>query len=150
MFKCCPEKTSRHKSETDWSIGVFVGIEPRSPEYLMITQHGLYKCRTVIIMPKDKAFSAESIEEAKHGIDTDVNKGAQTTLDVRQGELARDGVEGGRDFAPRYAPQASGFRDNGLHCRMQRMHVVARRHICQTRPYRGMQKEDGRGTSEGR
>ena len=101
MFRCAPDKTGRHKSESEWSIGVFVGVESRSSEYLIVNKHGLYKCRTMRRLPRDKAFIEQSIDDVKHGLETYIKKGAQTTLAVRQGELAAPGNDAGRVLAPR-------------------------------------------------
>ena len=36
MFTLAPEKSARNKSESDWHMGVFVGIEMRTPEYIYL------------------------------------------------------------------------------------------------------------------
>ena len=101
---------------------MFVGIEIRSPAYFFMNETGLYKCRTMMRVPRNKAFRAECLEEAKTTIDGYIDKGARTTVEGRQGELAKDGVPGGRTFAPRRARlapsdfQKHGFTDNCRGC----------------------------------
>ena len=62
---------------------------------------GLYKCRTMKRMPRDNAFHATCMEETPFGIEVYIEKGARTTAESHQGELAREGELGGREFAPR-------------------------------------------------
>ena len=48
-FKLNPSnpKRRRMKTETDWSIGGFVGVDPSASEALIIAQDCFFKCRTV-------------------------------------------------------------------------------------------------------
>ena len=65
MFRPEPEKTNRMKATGTWHIGTFMGADSRSVEHLIINKTGLYKCRSMKRMPRDKAFNGDCLEEAK-------------------------------------------------------------------------------------
>ena len=88
MFRLALEKSARNKSESDWHMGVFVGIETRTTECIFVNGHGLFKCRSMKRMPRDKAFHSQCLTDVKSGIATFVDKGARTTTDHHQGEQA--------------------------------------------------------------
>ena len=52
-------------------------------------------------MSRDKAFNSACLEEGTFGLEVYIDKGARTTVEAHQGELARDGEDGGRTFMPR-------------------------------------------------
>ena len=115
MFRLAPDKSDRRKAESDWGIGMFVGIENRSSEYLFMNETGLYKCRTMKRMPRNKAFRAECLLEATATIEGYIDKGARTSVQSRQGEMAKEGMPGGRTFAPRRARLApEDFKTHGF------------------------------------
>ena len=101
MFRLAPDKTARNKAESDWHVGIFMGIDPRSSEYIVQNKDGIFKCRTARRLTRDKAFSIETMDMAKWGISEYVNKGARTSAEARIGEHLADGAAGGRTFAPR-------------------------------------------------
>ena len=43
MLRVAPDKSDRHKADTAWVEGIFVGIGPRSSEFRMVTDTGIYK-----------------------------------------------------------------------------------------------------------
>ena len=103
MFRLAPDKSSRNKADSDWHVGIFVGIESRTSEYLVQNKDGVFKCRTIRRLSRDKAFSKDTLTMGAWGISDYVNKGARTSAEARQGEQVREGVPGGREFAPRRA-----------------------------------------------
>ena len=122
MFRLAPDKSDRRKAESAWGLGMFVGIETRSSEYLFVNETGIYKGRSMKRLPRDKAFRVECLEEVKITINGYIDTGARTSVECRQGELAKEGVAGGRTFAPRRARwlpsdfQKHGFTENCRGC----------------------------------
>ena len=43
MFRVVPDTSERHKADGAWVEGVFVGVEARSFEILLVTDGGIYK-----------------------------------------------------------------------------------------------------------
>ena len=101
MFRLAPDKSARNKADSDWHVGVFIGIDSRSTEYIVQNQTGIYKCRTARRLSRDKAFSADTLTTAAWGISDYVNKGAKTSADARQGEHLEAGIQSDKAFAPR-------------------------------------------------
>ena len=67
--------------ESDWSTGIFVGVDPRTSEALIISGEGLFKCRTVRRVIREDAFSSKWVEEVVTPIDEYVQKGAKTSFE---------------------------------------------------------------------
>ena len=83
-FKLKQHEARRRKVESDWSTGIFVGVDPRTAEALVISRDGLFRCRTVRRVVREEAFSPKWFEEAVKPIDEFVQKGARTSFeDVR-------------------------------------------------------------------
>ena len=83
-FKLKQHESRRRKAESDWSTGIFVGVDPRTSEALVISGDGLFRCRTVRRVPREEAFNQKWIDEAVTPIDEYVQKGAKTSFeDVR-------------------------------------------------------------------
>ena len=115
MFRLAPSKSERNKAVSDWAIGVFAGIESISSEYLFLNTNGLFKCRTMKKLPRDRAFNPECFTEITFDIGGYIEKGARTTVEGRQGELAPEGEQGNRAFAPRRVRLIpEDFRKNGF------------------------------------
>ena len=83
QFKFTTDKNKRHKAEVEWNDGVFVGVECKSGEYLVINAEGLFKCNRVMKRPIENAFDPNCIEYATVGIDEYVSAGARTAPDTR-------------------------------------------------------------------
>ena len=122
MFRIAPDKSHRMKANSDWLLGNSIGIESRASEYLIINATGLYKCRSMKRMSRDKAFNSDDILKSDLGIEVYVDKGAKTSVESHQGELAQGGAPADRAFAPRRArllPEAfvnSGFTSGCRGC----------------------------------
>ena len=56
-FKLKQDETRRRKVETDWSTGIFVGVDPKTSEALIISGDGLFKCRTVRRVVREEVFN---------------------------------------------------------------------------------------------
>ena len=66
-------------------------------------------------MSRDKAFNSEDILRADIGLEAYIDKGARTTVESHQGELAREGAPSDRAFVPRLARMApEDFREAGF------------------------------------
>ena len=50
--------------ESDWSTGVFVGVDPRISEALIISIEGLFRCGTVRRVIREEALSEKLLDEA--------------------------------------------------------------------------------------
>ena len=106
-FKLKQHESRRRKAESDWSTGIFVGVDPRTSEALVISGDGLFRCRTVRRVPREEAFNQKWIDEAVTPIDEYVQKGAKTSFE--DARVHRHVVEGhapipeapGRAFIPR-------------------------------------------------
>ena len=44
QFKMATDKNDRRNGQTEWSEGIFIGVITRSIEFIVIDEHGLYKC----------------------------------------------------------------------------------------------------------
>ena len=55
MFRTIPDKGNTNKLDTDWGIGVFWGVAPRTGELIITNGDEVYRCRTVRRMVKEKA-----------------------------------------------------------------------------------------------
>ena len=100
-FKLKQDESRRRKTETDWSTGIFAGVDPRTSEAMIISPDGLFQCSTVHRVIREEAFNSKWLDEAVTPIDEYVQKGAKTSFeDVR---TRRHVVEG---YAP--VPAAPG------------------------------------------
>ena len=80
-FKLKQDEARRRNMESDWSTGIFVGVDPRTSEALIISAEGLFKCRTVRRVIREDAFNPRWVEEAVTPIDEYVQKGAKTSFE---------------------------------------------------------------------
>ena len=77
-FKLETDKNHRHKSDSEVSVGVFLGCAWRSTEYL-VASHGIVsKCRTVRRRADDVAFSVEMTDGLDVRFEEYTLKGAKT------------------------------------------------------------------------
>ena len=108
-FKLKQDESRRRKLESDWSTGIFVGVDSRTSEALIISGDGLFKCRTVRRVTREEAFNTKWLDEAVTPIDEYVQKGAKTSFeDVRvhrhvAEEQAPVPEGAGREYVPRRA-----------------------------------------------
>ena len=68
-FKLKQHESRRRRTESDWATGIFVGVDPRTSEALVISVDGLFKCRTVRRIAREEAFNQKRIDEAVTPID---------------------------------------------------------------------------------
>ena len=60
-FKLKQHESRRRIAESDWSTGIFVGVDPRTSEVLVISGDGLFKRRTVCRVVREESFSQKWI-----------------------------------------------------------------------------------------
>ena len=103
-------------------------------------------------MSRNKAFNGECLEEAKFGLEVYIHKGSRTTVDSHQGELAREGEQGGRTFMPRRTRlvpedfEKAGFTDGCRGCAWLQDHVGGRQghsEECRNRVESFLRKSEG-------
>ena len=78
-FKISTEKTRRNKMDTEWDVGYFVGLSPRTTEYLIATEMGIISCATMRRMPDEMAYDKKCLEIVKVGYRDYVCEGASST-----------------------------------------------------------------------
>ena len=74
--KLTQHQSKRRKVESDWSTFLFVSVDSRASDALVISGDGLFKCRTVTGVVHEEAFNLKWFEEAVTPIDQYVQKGA--------------------------------------------------------------------------
>ena len=89
------------QAESHWHIRISIGVGCRSNEYLLINTSGLYKCRSMKRMSRDKAFNGESQKGATFGLEVHIKHSSRTTFEPHQGELTQAREDGGKIFIPR-------------------------------------------------
>ena len=106
-FKLKQDEARRRNMESDWSTGIFVGVDPRTSEALVISAEGLFKCRTVRRVIREDAFNPKWLEEAITPIDDYVQKGAKTSFEeVRtQRHVVQGRAPVPEDISKPYAPR---------------------------------------------
>ena len=111
-FKLKQDEARRRKLETDWSTGVFVGVDPRTSEALIVSGEGLFKCRTVRRVVREEAFGAGWLEKAITPIDEFVSKGAKSSFaDVRtQRHIVPGGAPVPEDVGRTYIPRRTRLK----------------------------------------
>ena len=83
-FKLTQHESMRRKVESDWPTGIFVSVDLRTSEALVISGDGLFKWRTVRRVFREEAFSQKWLEVAVTPLNEYVQKGANTSFeDVR-------------------------------------------------------------------
>ena len=119
-FKLKQNEPRRRKMETEWSTGIFVGVDSRTSEALVVSGDGLFKCRTVRRVIREEAFNQKWLEEAVTPIDEYVLKGAKTSFeDTRVHKHVVEGhapvpADQGREYVPRRARlNQTDFEDHG-------------------------------------
>ena len=102
LFRLAADK-KQYKSESDWDVGIFVGVICRTQEMILMTKDGLFKTINVKRQTEENQYDKECLEWAKTKIDDFVDKGAQSRPRVRLGDEIREGMEirTRPDFAPR-------------------------------------------------
>ena len=61
-FKFTTDKNHRHKMNTEWSTGFFVGINGKTTEYLVATEDGIFSCETIRRLPDDESYDPKCIQ----------------------------------------------------------------------------------------
>jgi len=85
MFKYTTDKTRRHKMETEWDTGYFIGINSRTTEYLIAKGSGIFSTTTIRRHQDDKAYDPEIVKEVTILHRDYVMDGAKSTpVGVRQ------------------------------------------------------------------
>ena len=111
MWKMLLDKNKRHKMDSDWERGIYLGVNGRTTEHLVATRDGIFKCRTIRKVPKENMYDKESIEYIKVTVAEYIKNGAKATvprvryaepLPVAPGDPA-DGNVQPREFIPRRA-----------------------------------------------
>ena len=78
-FKLETEKSNRHKSDTDWNTGVFLGYVWNSTEYIVGTKEAIFKCRTIRRLPDEQAYDVKVLEVVTIPYVEYVSSGATST-----------------------------------------------------------------------
>lgn len=102
MFKTAMDKTNRHKLDSDWGIGAFLGVISRTTEFLIGNKSGIFKCRTIRKMTKEKAYDDNILDIIKVGYLEYIMDGARTTPPrVRFAEPESRKTSDNKDVIPR-------------------------------------------------
>ena len=56
------DKSHRHKADSEFMTGVFLGYVWRSTEYIVGNKDGIYKCRTIRRKNVENAYDAKCVE----------------------------------------------------------------------------------------
>ena len=81
-FKLETDKGNRHKADTEFNVGIFLGYAWRSTEYLVAVDNTIYKCRTVRRRAEELAYDVGRIDNLTVRFEDFVLKGAKTTQHV--------------------------------------------------------------------
>ena len=63
--KFTTDKNHRHKMNTEWSTGFFVGINGKTTEYLAATEEGIFSCASIRRLPDDEAYDPKCVQLIK-------------------------------------------------------------------------------------
>ena len=85
-----------------WRTGVVVQGDAATTEFILVNKDGVFKCRAIRMLIRNKAFNDNPCSEATSGVDEWINKGASTTPPSVD-EVSYNGVPGSRTFVPRRA-----------------------------------------------
>lgn len=88
------DTSDRHKADSDWHGGVFVGVQTRSTEFIIATANGLFRAshHHVRRVVEERAFQSKSLQDMAYDIDYYLTKGASASS---PGVTAQDPVQGG-------------------------------------------------------
>ena len=104
-FMLEPDKNNLHKAESRLMSGIFLGYVWRSTEYIVGTQDGIYKCRTIRRKNVENSYDASCFDFLKTTYNDYVMKDARTTVAVPRfpggGGKPDEIPQRGRDFVPR-------------------------------------------------
>ena len=93
-FKVETHKTNRFKADIEWRTGVFLGYVWSTPEYLVGTAEGIFKCRTIRRMPLETSYDPECVTWLTTSYNTYIKSGAKTNPpQVRFGDIAPSAPE---------------------------------------------------------
>ena len=103
-FRLAPEKSIRHKAESEWMEGMFVGVISRTTEYILMCQGQLFKTSNIKRACAGNQYDKECLTWATIDISELVNKGAATRTSSRPANDMRrspDTVPGDKEYIPR-------------------------------------------------
>ena len=78
VFKTQPKNEQRNNMDSEWMVGVFVGMVNRSQEFLIMAKDAVYKVRTVRKIANEYAYDRECLDWATWKFEDYVKKGAKT------------------------------------------------------------------------
>ena len=78
-FKTTTDKNRKNKMDTEWDIGIYIGTNPRTTEYLVHNETGIISCSTIRRMPDDKAYDPKCVELVSKSYRDYVCEGASST-----------------------------------------------------------------------
>ena len=62
-FKFTTDKNHRNKMNTEWSTGLFVGINGKTTEYLVATEARIFSsCATIQRLPDDEGYDQRCLQ----------------------------------------------------------------------------------------
>ena len=79
MFKYTTDKNRRNKMETEWDMGYFVGVNPKTTEYIIAKGTGVFSCATIRRLQDDKAYDPMILQEVKISYQEYVLEGSRST-----------------------------------------------------------------------
>ena len=93
-FKVAMGKSDRHKADSDWHDGTFLGVQTRSTEFIIEIDQGLYRTshHNVRRVVKEKAFQNKCLDSMTFRVENIFSKGASTSS---PGTSAQAPVQGG-------------------------------------------------------
>ena len=90
-FKLEPNKNNRHKADTEFMVGTFVGYVWNTTEYIVVNIDGAFRCRTIRRMIDDQAYDPECVNNVKIRYDDFISDGLKSTFaGVRMGGQVAD------------------------------------------------------------
>ena len=79
MYKYTTDKNNRDKMESEWDSGYFVGINPKTTEYLVSNGSEIYSCATIRRLQDDRAYDPEIVSKVEIRYCEYVMKGSRST-----------------------------------------------------------------------
>ena len=109
MFKVVMDKTHRHKADTDWCEGIFLGVETCNTQFLIMSRNGLFKTshHNVKRVVKERSDQYDLIKDMNMDYSMYLKDGASTSDPVGNPQAEPSGgagaaaVGGGRSYIPR-------------------------------------------------
>ena len=129
-FKLETDKNNRHKADSEFIEGVFLGYAWRSTEYLVAVGDNIYKCRTIKRRADEVAYNHKLIDCITAHFGDFVLKGGKTTVHVNfpsasAGGPAATPTKGGRYHPAQDVPEAERLREVRFHTRLPRVRAFA-------------------------